>query len=52
MARTPDSVTSLVAKKPPGPVTSPMFLRRCHIYMNIYRGHRASTHALVVSTRH
>ena len=31
VARTPDSVTSLVAKRPPGPVTGLMFLRCCHI---------------------
>ena len=33
VARPLDSVTSLVAKRPPGPVTSPMFLRRSHINM-------------------
>ena len=31
VARPRDSVTSLVAKRPPGPVTSPMFLMLCHI---------------------
>ena len=35
-ARPPDSATRLVAKRPPGPVTSPMFLRRCHIHIYIY----------------
>ena len=36
VARPPDSATSLVAKRPPGPVTSAMFLRRCHMYTYIY----------------
>ena len=31
VARPPNSVTSLVAKRPRGPVTGPMFLRRCHM---------------------
>ena len=35
VARPPDSVTSLVAKRPLGPVTIPMFVRRCHIYIYI-----------------
>ena len=34
--KTLDSVTSLVAKRPPGPATSPMFLGRCHIHVYIY----------------
>ena len=29
VAGPPDSVASLVAKRPPGPVARPMFLRRC-----------------------
>ena len=37
--KTPHFVTSLVAKRPPRPVTSPMFLSRCHVCIYIYTHH-------------
>ena len=36
----PNSVASLVAKRPPGPVTSPIFLSRCHMSIHKREGGR------------
>ena len=51
VARPPDSVASLVVKRPPGPVTRPMFLRRCHINSDSTSESNASIHTHICRER-